>query len=76
MQCFTMLDAHNYLGFALLVKKYLQYMCQKALFSTYTSLLKINKKKTNNPIEKLAKDVNSQFAEENTDKNMPNRSFI
>lgn len=76
MQCFTMLDAHHYLGFALLVKKYLQYMCQKTLFSTYTLLLKINKKKTNSPIEKLAKHVNSQFTEENTDKNMLNLSII
>lgn len=51
-----------------LVKKYLQYVYQRALVSIYTSLLKTNKKKTNNQIKKLAKDMDSQVTEENAEK--------
>jgi len=58
------------------VKKYLQYIYQRALVSIYTSLLKINKKKINNQIKNLAKDMDSQVAKENTEKNILNLSII
>lgn len=50
-------------------------MCQRALFSIYTSPPKINNRKVEQQQKKFPKELNSQF-EEDTDKNMFNISII